>query len=214
MGRGYVLIWGDTGRLGSILVDEMLLLGYAVVGISRRKKAEERSNYLHIPGDITDSLESRMAEAVHTHGIPKAVINTTAAFVGKPISQVSDDDIAQLLETNIVAPARLMRILFSLYEKSGLSENTLHNRSILQISSAGMHPAVLLRDPRPIALYGGSKAAQSVFMLGVGKEFFPLGVRVNVVAPTYFSDNPEKTTRIAKTCTSLIEGHDHGKLFQ
>lgn len=200
-----LLITGDTGTLGSVLVRTALEKGFRVLGISRKDFTPSNPAHIHISADVTKDTNTLIASCIKTYGIPKLVISNVGAFVDEKIENMTSEQIDVLLRTNITTPVHILQALASHYKGTGKSANQSENRSVIFISSAGMDPAVLMEDGRAIALYGASKAALSILAVGASKEFSEFGVRINTIAPPYFTNNEEKTERVAQLCFKLSE---------
>ena len=92
----HVLIYGASGRIGSHIVEEALLRGYEVTGVSRDPaRLEQFAGRIHVEaGDILD--RERTAELIGSHD---AVI---ASVGGKPANQDPSQYIAALAAESLV----------------------------------------------------------------------------------------------------------------
>jgi NAD(P)-dependent dehydrogenase (short-subunit alcohol dehydrogenase family) len=207
-----VFITGDTGFLGSALVKAFMDAHYFVVGVSRSSAplvaAEE--GYAHVAADLSVEPEEILAALIHQYGVPTTVINNAAFGVVTPIKDTNDAVLEKTFALNVFAPFKITRALIPLYDREGIVRNIFNNRSIINVSSAGMYPEVVEWDKRPFAAYFAAKAALSTFSLAASKELAEYGVRVNALAPTYFTGNPALVEKISRQCVRLALGRRNG----
>lgn len=207
------VITGDTGTLGSALVQAFLAHDFRVIGLSRKQASPSEPRYTHLVHDITKDPGTFIAELVAKEGTPTTFINNAGAFLNKPIRDTADEELSRLLEVNFVAIFKIMRALLPHYARAGLLSNTIANRSILNVGSAAMFPEIIELDGRDIAAYAAAKAALAACSVAAAKEMAGVGVRVNVLAPRYFSNNPARIQHVVDQCLGAALGRAQGTII-
>lgn len=126
----------------------------------------------HFPGDLQDhayrgSLIKDAAEAMG--GLDILVNNAGRQVAVKEISELSDEQVRETFETNILAMFTLCRDAAEVMEPGSAIINTT--------SIQAYQPAPHLLD------YASTKAAINAFTKGLAAQLAPKGIRVNAVAP-------------------------------
>ncbi len=207
------IISGDTGMLGSALVRIFLAHDFRVIGISRKLAQPTETNYMHLAYDLAKDPSSLITDVIVKEGLPTVFINNAGTFLNKPISETTDEELSRLFEINFIAVFKIMRALLPHYARTGMLANTLANRSIVNVGSAAMFPEIIERDERHIAVYAAAKAALAAFSVAAAKEAVEVGVRVNILAPQYFSDNLARVEYIADQCLGAALGRENGTII-
>ncbi len=119
------LVTGGSAGLGRALATELAVRGWRLIIDGRRAgvlasaaesmRTTARGGFVDaVPGDITDAAHRRaLARAVGTAGLDLLVHNasTLGATGLHPLSELSIEDLRGILETNVVAPVALTRLL-------------------------------------------------------------------------------------------------------
>lgn len=216
MEKPLMLIVGDTGSFGPFLVGAAVKAGYRVVGTSRRAVLAERQSleYKHIEHDITRSPAEALKDIVAQEGLPKTFIYNAGVSLNTPVIATSDEQLNRLMNVNFVAPFLIERELGRYYQKESYQENIEKNRSIVNISSAAIRHDVIIRDDRMLAVYAASKSALASFSVAASKEFIDFGVRLNVLAPTFFTGDPHRLERLATLAMQFANGRNNGMVLE
>lgn len=193
-----VLITGACGGIGSALCDVFADAGYRVVGIDLA--ARSGFPYDVIPCDIrtiaqseqaADELRVKVLEL--TNGRLEALINNAALQIVKPSSELTRDDWAATLDTNLMAPFWLSRLF--------LPELQSTRGSIVNIGS--IHAKLTKRQ---FVAYATSKGALETMTRAMALDLAP-HVRVNAIAPAAtdtpmlragFAGQPEKFAELER----------------
>lgn len=169
-----VLITGACGGVGSALCDVFADAGYRVVGIDLSAQGDFPHDV--IPCDIrtiaqseqaADELRGKVLEL--TDGRLDALINNAALQIVRPCNELTRDDWAATLETNLLAPFWLSRLF--------LPELQAVHGNIVNIGS--IHARLTKRE---FVAYATSKGALETLTRGMALDLAP-DIRVNAIAP-------------------------------
>lgn len=175
--RGYALITGVAGGIGSALARAFLAAGYSVIGTDRDSDASAEQGYDLIPIDleevckhpqIAEDFRSSVLKITRNRGL-SAIINNAAVQILGGVQSLSVDDFKRTLEINVVAPFVLAK-LFS-------DELTLVRGSILNIGS--IHSRLTKKG---FLAYSTSKGALSSLTRAMALDLAP-HIRVNCIEP-------------------------------
>ena len=181
-----VLVTGANSGIGLVTVLELAAAGYDVVGTVRSAaKAElvasaaaERGVQLRtVQMDVDDEDSCRTAldeVAAMTDGGPWAVVNNAGYAQSGAVEDVSDAEARAQLETNVLAPVRIARLVLSRMRERG-------DGRIVNVSSV----AGRLSTPL-MGWYCASKHALEAVTDALRMEVEPDGVRVVLVEPGMF----------------------------
>jgi NAD(P)-dependent dehydrogenase (short-subunit alcohol dehydrogenase family) len=193
-----VLITGACGGIGSALCDVFAESGYHVVGIALSTTVGFPHAAIHC--DIrtvarsqqsADELRAKVLE--QTGGRLDVLVNNAALQIVKPCSELTRDDWANTLDTNLLAPFWLSR--------SFLPELRKVHGSIVNIGS--IHARLTKRE---FVAYATSKGALETLTRAMALDFAP-DVRVNAIAPAAtdtpmlragFGEQPEKLVELER----------------
>lgn len=216
MDRPYVVVLGDAGNLGRHIVGRAIASGYRVLGVSRRSLSTEPLSpfHTHIERDVSLEPVRLAAEILDITEVPKTIIYNAGAFIDAPILKTTEEQLARLVAINFTSPYLLESELARAYQRRPYEENIDQNRSFINVSSAAIRPEILLTDKRDIAAYAATKAALATYSIAAAKEFIDFGVRVNVLAPTFFTGDTHRTERVAKLCIELAAGRQNGVVLE
>lgn len=176
------LITGARKGIGRALAEQRLSLGDQVIGLSRGASDLVHDRYRHFEADVTDeaAVQQILREVKKTHGRLDALINN-AGIASMNHSLLTPLSTARkIMETNFLGTFLLCREAAKLMQvrKFGRIVNLATVASRLKLEGE--------------AIYAASKAAVVNLTEILAREFGPLGITVNAVAPT-----PIKTDLIA-----------------
>ncbi len=183
--KGKVAIVTGGGRgIGKAIAKRLVEAGAAVVIASRKMENLQATaaEFASLPGKVVpiachvgraDQLEELVKQTEAQLGPADIVVNNSATNIGQgPALDVTDDMLDKMIEVNIKATLRLIRLTVPkmIARKSG--------GSIINISSiAGLRPQ------EGGLLYSFTKAGLNMMTRCWAREFGKDGVRVNAIAP-------------------------------
>jgi len=176
------IVTGASRGIGRAVALQLAAAGMRVVLTARsadglravQEQVEARGGEAHIvPGDIRSAAlrEQLLAETKERFGPPHVLVNNAGIELVLPFDQTPPEEIAGLLETNLVAAILLTRLVVP--EMLALGEGHIVNVA----SMAGK------RAPAYNAVYAASKAGLLLFTQGLRAELRPRGVSASAVAP-------------------------------
>jgi NAD(P)-dependent dehydrogenase (short-subunit alcohol dehydrogenase family) len=101
--RKVAVITGASQGIGAGLVRGFLDRGYRVVANSRSIKPDALSDVLAIAGDIADPVvaDRVIGGAVEKFGRVDTLVNNAGIFIGKPFTEYTEADFANVLSVNL-----------------------------------------------------------------------------------------------------------------
>ena len=177
----HALITGGGSGIGLTIAKCMVAAGATVTITGRRETvlkesvADLGSTSHYIVNDITDTIQinSLLDTAESNAGRIDILVNNAGINMKKPVWEVTDEDFATILQTNLQA-------VFSLTRECGKRMVAGKSGSIIMLSSM----ASLYGIDRVVA-YSASKAGVDGMVRALATEFSPLGIRVNSIAPGF-----------------------------
>ena len=119
-------------------------------------------------GGLTDEITGEF-------GTPDILVNNAGINLKKPFTEVTDEDFARIIQTNLIAVFSLSREVVKHMIKRG-------SGSIINISSMASQYGI----PYIIA-YTATKSAVEGMTRAMATELSPLGIRVNCIAPGFIA---------------------------
>jgi len=200
-GRTAVVV-GGTGVLGGALADGLARAGAFVVVAGRgADRGEARVDAIRAAGgagtfvsvDAVDraSVRALLEAVIHARGRADILVNCAGVNSAVPYFEISDDDFAKVLDTNLKSTHLGCQIF-------GAHMAGLGGGAILNIGSVTADKPL-----SKVFAYSASKAAVVNYTRNVARELAPQGVRVNVLCPGFFPAeqnrkilSPERTAAI------------------
>jgi NAD(P)-dependent dehydrogenase (short-subunit alcohol dehydrogenase family) len=173
-----VLVTGGGTGIGRSIARAFLAEGAKVAVTGRRKEPlhavapEAGPRLLPISADITSSADRRRVvdTVVRELGRLDVLVNNAGVFLGKPLVETTDAEIADAFGVNVLGLIGLTRDALPALERS--------KGSVVNISST-VATGVFLGT----SVYSATKAAVDHFTRLLAAELGPRGVRVNAVSP-------------------------------
>ena len=127
--------------------------------------------------DIADRAAQRaaLAEIERRHGRLDVLVNNVGARDRRPLSQMDDAAIDELILTDLAAAASLSRDAAAIMTRQG------HGR-LIAVTSIGGHVAM----PND-GIYPAAKQGLTGLMRSMAVEYGPLGITSNAIAPGWFA---------------------------
>jgi NAD(P)-dependent dehydrogenase (short-subunit alcohol dehydrogenase family) len=178
-----VVITGASSGIGFAIAEAYLKKGYNVVGNGRTqdrldeaaKKLGNPQNFVGVAGDISKPATAKelFKQAKSRFGKVDILINNAGIFIAKPITAYTDDDLDQLIDTN------LKGFFFPTREAvDHMSENK--SGHIVNITaSIAIQPNINVPASLAILIKGGIDHATKALSL----ELTPFNIKVSSVAP-------------------------------
>ena len=200
-GRTAVVV-GGTGVLGGALAEGLAQAGAFVVVAGRgADRGEARVDAIRAIGgagtfvsvDAVDraSVRALLEAVIHARGRADILVNCAGVNSAVPYFEISDDDFAKVLDTNLKSTHLGCQIF-------GAHMAGLGGGAILNIGSVTADKPL-----SKVFAYSASKAAVVNYTRNVARELAPQGVRVNVLCPGFFPAeqnrkilSPERTAAI------------------
>jgi NAD(P)-dependent dehydrogenase (short-subunit alcohol dehydrogenase family) len=212
MGRTVVVTGANSG-IGLATAVELAAAGYDVIGTAR---SPDKAEVLHDAAaerdlqvrtvllDVADAESTAKGFAeidAITDGGPWAVVNNAGLAQAGAVEDVDDDDVRYQLEVNLVAPARIARLVLPGMRRRG-------DGRIVNISSIAGRMSLPL-----MGWYCASKHGLEAMTDALRMEVAPYGVKVSLVEPGSFGTGIWEGARYPGTaCTeSYAAAYDRAR---
>ena len=180
------VVVGGTGVLGGALCEALAQAGAGVVVAGRshergRQQVEAiarlggEAHFAAVDATSRESVNALLAAALERYDRVDMLVNCAGVNSATPHAEISDEDWARVIDTNLTA-THLACQIFAPHMVSSKAGG-----SILNIGSVTAH----LPLSRVFA-YSASKAAVVNFTQNLAREYAGQGVRVNVLCPGFF----------------------------
>lgn len=155
-----IVLAGATGGIGRAIGSRLAKAGARLVLFGRdpARLADLDLSGPRVVGDLADSqaCERAVARAVADHGRLDGVVNAAGVVAFGPIDALRDDVADELIATNLIGPARLVRAALPALAEGGFIANV---------------SAVLAERPMPgMAFYSATKAALTALDRALARE--------------------------------------------
>jgi NADP-dependent 3-hydroxy acid dehydrogenase YdfG len=128
--------------MGAALVQAYRGLGYGVVATARSIKSTKDDQILAVPGDITDSAERAISEAVARLGRIDTLINNAGVFIAKPFTRYTEADYAAVLGVNLTGFFHITQLAIAEMEKQQSGHVVQITTSLIEHANSNV-PSVL-----------------------------------------------------------------------
>jgi NAD(P)-dependent dehydrogenase (short-subunit alcohol dehydrogenase family) len=201
-GRTAVVV-GGTGVLGGALAEGLARAGAFVVVAGRgADRGEARVDAIRAAGgagtfvsvDAVDraSVRALLEAVIHARGRADILVNCAGVNSAVPYFEISDDDFAKVLDTNLKSTHLGCQIF-------GAHMAGLGGGAILNIGSVTADKPL-----SKVFAYSASKAAVVNYTRNVARELAPQGVRVNVLCPGFFPAEQNRKILSAERTASIM----------
>ena len=197
------VVTGGTSGIGLALARGLAQAGADVVPISRRREQVDAAaaeveglgrRSLHVTADVKNrgSLEDALRATLRAFGRVDILVNCAGITKRTPTLDVSDEEWASILETNLNGTLRACQVFGRKMLETGYGR-------IINIASLASFVGLF-----EVAAYTASKAAVAGLTRALAVEWGHRGVNVNAIAPGVY--------RTALNA-SLLDGTERGKEF-
>ncbi len=172
------VVIGGTSGIGKSIALGLHASGATVVATGRRVIPEvtESLGTIGVSTDVssTESIQALRDAVLAEYGRIDILVNAAGVTFRKPTAEVSDDDWANLFDTNVNGMLRACREFYEPLKASGSGR-------ILNIASLSSFVAF-----HEVAAYGASKSAVLALTKSLGSEWAKFGIRTNALVPGVF----------------------------
>lgn len=185
-----VLVTGGTRGLGLAVVERLVVDGYKVIAVGRKKSEElsklidetQSSDIVFEKFDLNDveKIHEFISQIVKQHGNIYGLVNNAALGNDGVLGTMHDSEIDTLVRVNVLAT-----ILMTKY----VSRTMMRKRTgrIINISSI-----IASTGFSGLSVYGATKASLNGFTKSLSRELGKIGITVNSVAPGYMATDMTK----------------------
>ncbi|MCG3215690.1 MAG: SDR family oxidoreductase [Candidatus Heimdallarchaeota archaeon] len=171
-----ILITGAANGIGLAITNYLIEKGVQVVAADYDKKSleqfEGKQNIIPIFMDVTkvETIENVLSQLTEKIDGLDCIINNAGIFVGGSLLDVDLEELAHLMNINVLGYARVTKIMFPLLKKN--------KSKIINISSEVGRFSFPFNGP-----YSMSKFAVESFSDSLRRELMFLGIKVVVIQP-------------------------------
>ncbi len=181
------IVTGASQGIGAGIVDAYRRIGYAVVANSRNLAPGADAGVVAVPGNIAEREVARRVvdTALERFGRVDTLVNNAGIFIGKPFTDYTPDDFANVLNVNLGGFFHVTQLALA----PMLAQAHGH---IVQITTTLVRQAIA---GNPTGLATLTKGGLDAVTRGLAIEYAKQGVRVNAVAPGIIKTpmHPEST---------------------
>ncbi len=195
--RGYILITGGSGGLGSSLACFLSSKGYYIFNLDKQSPNIDNENICYINTDITDneSVQNAVNVIKKQTGHLDAVIHFAGIYMMDSLIEIDETDFKKILDVNLLGVYRVNKEIISL----------LSDKSKIIIATSELAPL----KPMPFnGIYSISKTVLDAYAYSLSMELALLGIHVVIVRPGAFD-----TMLITKSHESLNKLCNKTKLY-
>lgn len=178
-----VIITGSSSGIGLAVAKAFLDQGYNVVGNARNAERLEHNlanlaqgeRFLAVAGDIADpaTAQQLLERTLQRFGRVDVLVNNAGVFIAKPFIEYDQQDIAQLIATNLSGVLNASQVVAAHMIGQG------GGRIINVTASIALQPLQIVPAAIPVLIKGGLNQMTRALAL----ELAPHNIQVNAVAP-------------------------------
>ncbi|GIQ77386.1 SDR family NAD(P)-dependent oxidoreductase [Bradyrhizobium sp. RD5-C2] len=174
-GHKVAIITGASQGIGEALVRAYRDRNFRVIANSRSIKPSSDPDILAVAGDIADprTAERIVSQALARFGHVDTLINNVGIFIGKPFTEYTAEDHANMLAINLSG-------FFHITHRAVAEMLKRQSGHIVQITSSLDENA---NSRAPSALAALTKGGLNAATKSLAVEYASRGIRVNAVAP-------------------------------
>ena len=168
------VVTGASQGIGAGLADAFRRAGYAVVATSRSIRSSDESDFLTVAGDIAqgETAQRVVEQALDRFGRIDSLINNAGIFIGKPFTEYTQDDFAQITAVNLAG-------FFHITQRAIRQMVDQGSGHVVNVTTTLVDHA---DSKRPSALASLTKGGLAAVTRSLATEYASRGVRVNAVA--------------------------------
>ncbi len=172
--RKVAIITGASQGIGAGLVAGFRGNGYSVVGTARSMPRSDDPDYVTVEGDIAsaETAERVAGQAMEKFGRIDSLINNAGVFIGKPFTDYTIDDYAEVTAVNLTG-------FFHITQRAIGHMVELGGGHIVNVSTSLVEHA---DSSQPSALTALTKGGLVAVARSLAIEYAARGVRVNAVS--------------------------------
>ena len=168
----------------------------AHVVIAARREAKLQETVALAPGRISwvrmdltkrDDRIRALDTVVERHGRLDILVNNAGSQIAKPFAEQSEDEIAEVFATNLIATAQLIQLALPLLRES--------RGNVVNVSSTAgrftQYPS------SGITMYSATRGGMNQMTRSLATELGPMGIRINAVAPGLTMGEVSRATLLA-----------------
>jgi NAD(P)-dependent dehydrogenase (short-subunit alcohol dehydrogenase family) len=135
--------------------------------------------------DIADPEASRrlIDTAIETFGDLTTVVNNAGIIRAEPVWDLTTDDMNASWGVHVLGAFHLTKYAAQYWRPRAQAGEQLNASIVNTSSAAGLWPSPMEGVEPSLGAYGTVKAAVAAFTIAVSAELFPVGIRINAIAP-------------------------------
>lgn len=200
----WIIVTGDTGSLGSRIVEKILgKSDFGVIGFSRgsttrtqQTEIRHQGRYLRFSCDLSkpENLPSFFKKKIQPLGVIYGLVNNSAFAYDDLVTNANLEQLEKMFKINVISPILLTKLC--------IRNMILHRTagSIVHISSVSASTGY-----KGLSMYAATKGALESFSKSVAREWGRLGIRSNCVAPGFME------TMMTQSLSDELKGKIYGR---
>ena len=178
-----IVVTGDSGTLGQVIVRKLIKNDYKVIGLSRRLTKEmeflikqSKGKYIHKNFDLynTEEIKKLYLTFLKKEGPIYGLVNNAAYAYDDIVTNANFNELEKMFRINFFSPVMLTK-----YVIRDMLLNDIKG-SLVHISSVSAHTGY-----KGLSMYAASKGALEAFSRTIAREWGSKGIRSNCIAPGF-----------------------------